>query len=260
MTAQSLPCGEALRRFFGVLLFAETENVPGKLPDNGLPRNRQDGVELYTGNGNETEWYGGYQEGQEPGMVYGYVVEKMARSESDFPAGYYVTSGHWNGKYQYAPADYDKLSAGDKANSIRLQGGDGHIDVHDQAVLGNTIPHWTGGFNTTLSWKGLSLYARFDYALGFYLQDWYNSNGMVWMLGCMQGTYNMPTLVKDTWTPENPNARFPRYVWADQLGPGNYYKVSRSSSTAAAGTSPSARSPSPTLSRRRSSRRSAARV
>ena len=208
------------------------KNIIVKLPDNGLPRNRQDGVELYTGNGNETEWYGGYQEGQEPGIVYGYVVEKMARSESDFPAGYYVTSGHWNGFWQYAPADYDKLA--NKSNAVRLQGGDfiykdingdGHIDVHDQAVLGNTIPHWTGGFNTTLSWKGLSLYARFDYALGFYLQDWYNSNGMVWMLGCMQGTYNMPTLVKDTWTPENPNATFPRYVFADQLGPGNYYKL-----------------------------------
>ena len=214
---------------------AYNKNIIVKLPDNGLPRNRQDGVELYTGDGDKTEWYGGYQEGQDPGMVYGYVVEKMARSESDFPAGYYVTSGHWNGKYQYAPADYDKLSAGDKANSIRLQGGDfifkdinkdGHIDVHDQAVLGNTTPHWTGGFNTTVSWKGLSLYARFDYALGFYIQDYSQSLGMTWMLGCMQGTYNMPTLVKDTWTPENPNARFPRYVWADQLGPGNYYKVS----------------------------------
>ena len=49
---------------------------------------------------------------------------------------------------------------------------------------------------------------------------------MTWMLGCMQGTYNMPTLVKNTWTPDNPNAKFPRYVWADQLGPGNYYKMS----------------------------------
>ena len=206
-----------------------------KLPDNGLDKNRQGGVELYTGNGDEMAWFGGYQEGQEPGIVYGYNVVKMARSDEDFPDGYYVTSGHWNGKYQYSPAEWAKLTDAQKNNSILLGGGDfiyedingdGFIDVHDQKVLGNTIPHWTGGFNTTVSWRGLSLYARFDYALGFYIQDYSQNLGMTWMLGCMQGTYNMPTLVKNTWTPDNPNAKFPRYVWADQLGPGNYYKMS----------------------------------
>lgn len=210
-------------------------NIIVALPENGLENNRQGGVELYTGNGNEMAWFGGYQEGQEPGMVYGYRVLKMARSESDFPTGYYVTSGHWNGKYQYSPAEWDKLTDAEKANGILLApgdfiyddiNGDGIIDVHDQVVLGNTIPHWTGGFNTTLTWKNFTLYGRFDYALGYYIQDYSQSLGMTWMLGCMQGTYNMPTLVKDTFTAENPNARYPRYVWADQLGPGNYYKMS----------------------------------
>ncbi len=210
-----------------------------KLPDNELPRNRQGGYEFYTGeNLTATEWYGGYQEGQEPGIVYGYKVVKMARSESDFPAGYYVTSGHWNGKYQYSPEMWEKGIANgtiNPNNAILLApgdfiyediNGDGIIDSHDQVVLGNTIPHWTGGMNTTLTWKNLSFYARFDYALGFYIQDNSQANGMTWMLGCMQGTYNMPTLVTETYTPENPNAKFPRYVWADQLGAANYYRYS----------------------------------
>jgi hypothetical protein len=43
-----------------------------------------------------------------------------------------------------------------------------------------------------------------------------------WIMGNMQGTYNMTTDVRKTWTPENPNAKYPIYVWADQLGKGNY--------------------------------------
>lgn len=31
---------------------------------------------------------------------------------------------------------------------------------------------------------------------------------------------------KNTWTPENPNAKYPTYVWADQLGKRNYCRSS----------------------------------
>ena len=47
--------------------------------------------------------------------------------------------------------------------------GDGVIDQYDRVKVGNTDPHWTGGFNTTLRWKGLQLYARFDFALDFWI-------------------------------------------------------------------------------------------
>jgi len=42
----------------------------------------------------------------------------------------------------------------------------------------------------------------------------------------MQGTYNTTTDVFNTWTPENPNAKYPRYVWADQLGTANLWRSS----------------------------------
>ena len=64
--------------------------------------------------------------------------------------------------------------------------GDGVIDQYDQVVIGNTTPRWYGGFNTTMSWKGLSLYARFDFALDYWVYD----DKTPWFLGCMQGTYN----------------------------------------------------------------------
>ena len=36
----------------------------------------------------------------------------------------------------------------------------------DRKVLGNSRPSVTGGWTSTLSYKNLSLFARFDYALG----------------------------------------------------------------------------------------------
>lgn len=44
---------------------------------------------------------------------------------------------------------------------------DGKIDNYDMVKVGNYNPKWTGGINTSLSWKDLRISARFDYALGF---------------------------------------------------------------------------------------------
>ncbi|MCQ2164867.1 MAG: TonB-dependent receptor [Bacteroidales bacterium] len=209
------------------------KNIIVALPDNGVERNRQGGSEIYTGNGTETVWVGGYQEGQEPGSIIGYVAEYIFRSESDFPTNYVVQSGQYNGKYQYTPADFAKLTPAQQNNAICLAVGDikwkdmnndGVIDSKDRKVLGNTTPHWTGGFTSNLTWKNLRFYAAFDYALGFYTYN-SGSNDFTWFLGCMQGTYNMPTQVWDTVSKDNPNGKYPRYVWADQLGPANYYRI-----------------------------------
>lgn len=66
--------------------------------------------------------------------------------------------------------------------------------------------------------KGLSFSARFDYALGFKVIDWRTP----WMMGNMQGTYNTISETNKTWSPENPNGKYPIYTWADQLGKRNY--------------------------------------
>ena len=95
---------------------------------------------------------------------------------------------------------------------------DGVIDNYDQVKLGSAVPKWTGGLTSTLSWKNLTLSARFDYALGHKIVD----TKTPWILGNMQGTYNTVDLVFDTWTEENINAKYPTYVWADQLGKRNY--------------------------------------
>lgn len=40
------------------------------------------------------------------------------------------------------------------------------LDATKQVLLGNVFPNFMGGFNTSLSYKGFSLYAHFDYSFG----------------------------------------------------------------------------------------------
>ena len=48
----------------------------------------------------------------------------------------------------------------------------------------------------------------------------------MWSLGSFQGEFNITDAVKDTWTPDNPDARYPRYTWADQLNAKNFDRPS----------------------------------
>ena len=189
----------------------------------------QNAYQVYTGNGNDKIWVGGYQEGQEPGAIYGFKAEGIYKSYDEIPGNLKDISTGNNGstnKVLYGPDAWAALDDTQKSAGLPIQpgdvkwkdvNGDGVIDNYDKVKLGSTVPNWTGGFNTTLSWKGLTLIARFDYALGHKIVD----TKTPWILGNMQGTYNTCDLVFDTWTPENPNAKYPIYVFADQNGKRN---------------------------------------
>jgi len=61
-----------------------------------------------------------------------------------------------------------------------------------------------------------------DFALGYIQQDFMQ----MWSLASAQGEFNATDIVKQTWTPDNPNAKYPRYVWADQLNAKNFDRPS----------------------------------
>lgn len=84
--------------------------------------------------------------------------------------------------------------------------------------MGNTIPRWVGGVNLSVAWKGLSLYARFDYATGYVAR---NSRKQYYM-GLSQGTFNTLKESKDTWSEERPDAKYPILMYADTKFRNNY--------------------------------------
>ncbi|MDE7452100.1 MAG: SusC/RagA family TonB-linked outer membrane protein [Paramuribaculum sp.] len=207
-----------------------------KLPYSGLENNRviNTGVEVYTGKGNETHYIGGYQEGQNPFQQVGYIVANMVRNQADIDAlGDYIDGATSYGQWVYATeAGRQRLieKGISSSNMIRLMpgsfvykdiNGDNMIDVKDRGIIGHSDVKWSGGFNTTLSWKGLSLYARFD--MGFSFQV-YDSNLSFW-LAEGQGAMAFPKQVRETWSPDNPGAKYPRLVWADQYGDDSYVRT-----------------------------------
>jgi len=216
---------------------AWNKNIVLKLPFNGNEKNRQGGTQVYDPASGQVIWVEGLQEGQEWGEIFGYVSDGIIRTQKDLDeynkfdiaASYaYLNGGAGKGmasqalitQYNLPSNKYIATQLGD----MRWKDLDNNdtIDYRDRVSLGRQIPRWTGGFNTSVSWKGFSLFARIDFALGHIQQDFIQN----WALGFMQGSFNATEDVKDTWTPDNPNAKYPRYVWADQLNAKNFDRTS----------------------------------
>ncbi len=212
---------------------AYNKNTIVKLPDNGLENNRQGAYQVYSGkDATDLVWVGGYQEGQEPGVLYVWKSEGLYKDASEIPADRIVKPITFQGattRTLYGTNNWNAMTEAEKVASKGLPilpgdvkwkdvNGDNIIDDYDLVKIGNTTPHWIGGFNTSFSYKNISVYTALDYALGFYMMDY----RLPWIMGVMQGTYTPTTDVLNTWTPENPGAKYPTYQWADQLGKGNY--------------------------------------
>src|SRR5690606_31171303 len=80
----------------------------------------------------------------------------------------------------------------------------------DRKVIGNSTPRYTYGIALGADWKGF-FFSTFFQGVGS--MDWYpgTENGTFW------GQYNRPynkiptSHIGNIWSPENPNAYFPRY-------------------------------------------------
>ena len=199
-----------------------------KLPDNGVQNNRQGGTQVYDPNNPENLiWVGGYQEGQRPGQIYCYEYQGVYKSYDEIPGDLVDIQG---GKTLYGPDAWAALSDVEKLKGWPIQpgdavwrdvNGDDRIDSFDRVKVGNVRPTVTGGFSTDLNWKGFTLGARFDYALGHYVYD----SREQWILGGGQGSFNMLTKTKDrAWSENNSNGDLPIYGIADANGKRNYQR------------------------------------
>jgi len=211
------------------------KNMVLQLPFNGNENNRQGGQQIYDPATGKLIWVGGYQEGKEWGEVFGFVSEGIIRTDEDL-AKYNkldLAAGQvWYGSAAGRRVASAKLIAekgltgwiSTKKGDVMWKDIDKNdtIDYRDQVSLGRVLPRVTGGFNTTVSYKDFALAARMDFALGHIQRD----AMQLWSLGCMQGEFNMTKDVRDTWTPDNPDAKYPRYVWADQLNTKNFDRPS----------------------------------
>jgi len=111
-----------------------------------------------------------------------------------------------------AAGTYGHITPGD-VNWLDVDGND-IIDSRDQVYIGNINPKWTGGFTTSMSYKSLSLFSNWEYALGHTI---YNDL-IARTLGNYQGTFNYIELQKNAWSPTNTITDIPKVYFADQVG------------------------------------------
>lgn len=192
-----------------------------KLPYNGVENNRQGGFQVYDPTIKELIWVGGNQEGQDPNVAYAYQAEGIIRTQADLDNYARSIRDLGGARTLVHPDVYAAMSDSEKNLHFPIAlgdvmwkdvNGDGIINSYDRVYMGRTVPRWTGGFGLNTRWKDLSLSARFDYALGFVAYD----GPRAWFAGMMQGTFNTTSYVFDTWSVDNPNAKYPTFYWADQ--------------------------------------------
>ena len=184
-----------------------------KLPFNGNENNRQGGFQVYDPAQGKLVWVGGLQEGKPLGVIYGYQqvsifkdaaeVLAVAGNRYDLIAGISGPNRTNTGTNKITPGDVNWMDV-DKNDTI---------DSRDQVYLGNINPKYTGGFSTTVSYKGFTLYSRFDFAVGHTI---YNDL-VARTLGNYQGTFNYIELQKQAWSPTNTVTDIPKVYFADQV-------------------------------------------
>lgn len=165
-----------------------------------------------------------HQEGREPDMLYLYKAGGIYESYNEIPGN--PTVERMGSITYYSPEAWDKLSVEgqDTKKNFSIQpddvrwhdvNDDGAIDRFNQVKVGNMNPHWMGSSNTTLSWRGPKLYARFDFVLDFWAYENLDQGKTPRYVGHMRGSYNVPTLCYDTWLESNPDTKYPRFLYTD---------------------------------------------
>jgi TonB-linked SusC/RagA family outer membrane protein len=184
-----------------------------KLPDNGQPNNEVGTIQVYdpkTGGLINVE---GEQQGQALGQVYGYKEIGIFQNEAQIEA----VAGNRNDEIGKVTGPNLPAGAGGHIvpGDVNWEdvNHDGIIDSRDQVYLGNIFPDWTGGYNINASYKGFSLYTRFDFSLGNVIYNDFVARS----LGQYQGTFNMISEMTNSWSPTNTNTMIPRVTYADEV-------------------------------------------
>jgi len=148
-------------------------------------------------NGKEDDIVNGWFIGQPIGVVYSYECAGIWQEEDRAEMEKYTSNDFEVGMAR--PVD---------------QNGDYKIDANnDRVVLGSTMPKWTMGINTAVSYKNWTLSAQLYGRFGFI-----DTGDAPWV----GGRYNVRSY--DYWTPENTDAKYVKPIFSE-AGADIYYQI-----------------------------------
>ncbi|MBL7972867.1 MAG: TonB-dependent receptor [Prolixibacteraceae bacterium] len=144
-----------------------------------------------------------YYKGMKMGEYWGYVTDGYIKDEKEASRMNYIQNFIY---HTWKPGDI----------RYRDVNNDGVIDIGkntldnpgDRVVIGNNTPRYRYNFQGSIGWKGFDLWVMFD---GVGKRDVWTSSDQFW--GFTRGIYNGNIFqyhIDNTWSPENPDAYFPR--------------------------------------------------
>lgn len=148
-----------------------------------------------------------YYVGQEVGEIWGLVTEGFFQSDAEVKTHANQTQvGSWNNGYQFYAGD---LKFKDLNNDGFINRGDGTVDKPgDFKKIGNSSSRLPFSIDLNADWKGFDIRAFFQ---GIGKRDWYPTPDNQTFWGIYANPWaNVLAENMDCWTPQNPNAYFPR--------------------------------------------------
>jgi len=134
-------------------------------------------------------------EGQPIGVISGYDVIGIAQTQAEIDA---LNAGAPDGSYHSSltrPGNY----------ILRDINGDGEITTADRTPLGDINPNYFGGWNNTLTHKNFEFTFNFQFVQG---NEKELVNSLAPQLSNTNPYANTTTIIYDTWSPDNPNAKY----------------------------------------------------
>lgn len=156
--------------------------------------------------GSQTLSYSIIREGYPFGLIYGFKTDGIYTNWKDIYADQALNPDHPYQRYMF-PGEI----------RYRDLNGDGWVDVGvatpinnpDRTIIGHSLPDFSGGLFTSLTYKQWSLNIFGTYSVGndkVWVQELYNFSQAI-----PSQPRNMWRIVLDRWTPENPDAKYPSY-------------------------------------------------
>jgi TonB-linked SusC/RagA family outer membrane protein len=147
-----------------------------------------------------------YYEGSELGAIWGYVTDRLFQEGDDiasYPDQSKISSQAWKpGDVKYKDLNGDNVI--DYGNNTVTNPG-------DRTIIGNNTPRYSYSFVVSCSYK------NFDFNMfwqGIGKRDLWISNSLFWGMAGGQWSSGGFKPQLDYWTPENPDAFFPRPLWS----------------------------------------------
>lgn len=149
-----------------------------------------------------------FLEGEAPGLFLGLATQGIVQEEDLVMENGVVTGVRFT-KADGTTGVYQTVNGTTpKAGDVKFidQDGNGAIDTNDRTIIGNPNPGFTYGFQTSLSWKSLTLSAAFN---GVHDRDVINTNNRYINLPSQNAGNLTSEAYRGMWTPENPSNLYP---------------------------------------------------